>query len=135
MALGSISGLPMFIAYFFTAIALSVLFLLIYTRLTPNNEFDLILQEHNTSAALALGMSLLGFALPLGSAIYHSSNLIDCVVWGLVALIAQLFAYWLAWLAHPNLGEAIRNNAVAAAVWVGSVSLAAGLLNAAAMTY
>lgn len=133
--LASISGLPLFIAYFLTAIALSVLFLLIYTRLTPNNEFDLILQDHNASAAVALGMSLLGFALPLGSAIYHSSNLIDCVIWGLVALVAQLFAYWLAWMAHSNLGEAIRNDTMAAAIWVGAVSLAAGLLNAAAMTY
>jgi uncharacterized membrane protein YjfL (UPF0719 family) len=38
-------------------------------------------------------------------------------------------------MAHSNLGEAIRNDTMAAAIWVGTVSLAAGLLNAAAMTY
>ncbi len=135
MVLNSLSGLPDFAIYFCTSIALCVLFLLIYTKITPNEEFDLILKEHNSSAAVALGLSLVGFSLPLGSAIYHSSNVIDCFIWGVIALAAQLFAYWLAWLAHPNLGEAIRNNAMAAAFWVGFVSLAAGLLNAAAMTY
>ncbi|MGE3246910.1 MAG: DUF350 domain-containing protein [Beijerinckiaceae bacterium] len=135
MIMNSLTGLPDFLSYFCTAIALAVIFLLIYTRITPNREFDLILKEHNSAAAIALGLSLLGFSLPLGSAIYHSSNIVDCIIWGIVALAAQLFAYWLAWLAHPNLGEAIRNNATAAALWVGFVSLSAGLLNAAAMTY
>lgn len=135
MILNSLSGLPGFALYFLTAIALAVLFLLIYTRVTPNREFDLILKEHNASAAVALGMSLLGFSLPLGSAVYNSSDIVDCVIWGIIALLAQLCAYFLAWLAHPNLGEAIRNNSMAAAYWVGFVSLSAGLLNAAAMTY
>ena len=128
-------GLPNFALFFVVAIALCVLFLVIYTKITPNREFDLILKEHNASAAIALGMSLLGFSIPLGSAIYHSTDIIECVIWGVIALIAQLIAYWLAWLAHPNLGEAIRNNAMAAALWVGFVSLAAGVLNAASMTY
>lgn len=135
MIVNSLAGLPAFVAYFLTAIALCVVFLLVYTRITPNREFDLIFQEHNATAAVALGLSLLGFSLPLGSAIYHSAGIIDCVIWGIVALAAQLFAYWLAWLAHPDLGSAIRNNAMAGGIWVGLVSLSAGILNAAAMTY
>lgn len=135
MVLGSLSGLPAFGIYFFTAIAMCVIFLLVYTRITPNNEFDLILKEHNASAAIALGMSLLGFSLPLASAIFHSAGIVDCVIWAVIALVAQLFAYFLAWISHPNLGESIRNNAMAAALWVGFVSLAAGMLNAASMTY
>jgi len=135
MFLNSIAVLPGFLAYFATALLLGALFLFAYTRITPNREFDLIFREHNSAAALALGLSLLGFSLPLGSAIYHSSNIVDCVIWGLFALVAQLFAYFLAWLAHPDLGGSIRNNSTAAALWVGFVSLSAGLLNAAAMTY
>ncbi|MBM3609658.1 MAG: DUF350 domain-containing protein, partial [Alphaproteobacteria bacterium] len=121
--------------YFITAAAMCALFLLIYTRITPTNEFNLILKEHNASAAIALGASLLGFAMPLASAIFHSANIIDCVIWSVIALLAQLAAYGLAWLAHPNLGEAIRNNTMAAALWVAFVSLTAGMLNAASMTY
>jgi putative membrane protein len=135
MVLSSLSGLPAFAIYFFTALAMCVLFVLIYTRVTPYNEFDLILKEHNASAAIALGMSLLGFSLPLASAIFNSVDIVDCVVWAVIALITQLLAYGVAWFSHPNLGEAIRNNTMAAALWVGFVSLAAGLLNAASMTY
>ncbi len=135
MILNSLSGLPDFLIYFVTAIALCALFLIAYTKVTPNREFDLIFREHNQSAAIAVGMSLLGFSLPLASAIFHSAGILDCVIWGLVALVCQLAAYFLAYMAHPNLGEAIRNNVTAAGLWVGFVSLAAGLLSAASMSY
>ncbi len=134
MLIHSLAGLPAFIAYFATAIALCVLYIVIYTRITPHDEYDLILHEHNASAALALGMSLMGFAIPLASAILHSVNIFDCIVWGIVALIVQIIAYYLARLAHPDISDAIRHNALASALWLGSVSIAAGLLSAACMS-
>lgn len=135
MVFNSLQGLPAFLIYACVAAALCTLFLLAYTFVTPNKEFDLIFKEHNATASLAVGMSLLGFALPLASAIYNSAHIIDCVIWGVVALAVQLAAYFVAYVVHPNLGEAIRNNVMAAGIWVGFVSLAAGILSAAAMTY
>lgn len=131
----TLAGLPAFLAYFFTAAGLCALFLLIYTRVTPHREFELIVRDNNASAALALGMSLLGFAIPLASAIYNTASLLECVVWGLIALLAQFVAYALARIAHPGLSEAIAANALSAALWLGFVSLAAGLLSAASMSY
>lgn len=135
MILSSLSGLPAFLTYLVTSLALCALFLLSYTLVTPNRELDLIFKEHNQTAALALGLSLLGFSLPLASAIFHSANIIDCVIWGVIALVCQLLAYFLAYLAHPNLGESIRNNVPSAGLWVGLISLTVGLLSAASMTY
>ena len=135
MILNSLQGLPAFLIYFVTAAALCVLFLISYTWITPNKEFDLVFQEHNTAAAVAIGASLLGFSLPLASAIYNSAHILDCVIWGIVALLVQLLAFFLANISHPNLGESIRNNVLAAGLWVGFVSLTAGILSAAAMTY
>jgi len=135
MILNSLQGLPAFLTYFFAAVGLCVVFLLAYTAMTPNKEFDLIFKEHNHTAAVAVGMSLLGFALPLASAIAHSVNIIDCMIWGVIALLVQLFAYFLAYISHPSLGESIRNNVLSAGLWVGFLSLAAGLLSAASMTY
>ncbi len=86
MLIHSLMGLPAFAAYFATAIALCVLYLFVYMRVTPHDEYELIIHEHNASAALALGMSLLGFVIPLSSAILHSVKIFDCIVWGLVAL-------------------------------------------------
>jgi putative membrane protein len=134
MVIHSLMGLPAFAAYFAAAVALCILYLVVYTRVTPHQEYDLIIHEHNASAALALGLSLLGFAIALASAILHSANILDCIIWGLVALIVQIAAYYLARLAHPHISEAIRQNAMASGLWLGFVSIAAGILSAACMS-
>jgi putative membrane protein len=130
----SLAGLPAFLGYFAAALVLTILFVLAYTAVTPHREIDLI-SKGNRAAALALGMSVIGFALPLSSAIYHSAGLIDVVIWGIVALVAQLAAFYLAQFAVPKLAEAIVRDEPAAGLWVGCISIAAGLINAACMSY
>jgi putative membrane protein len=92
MVLQSLQGLPAFIAYFCLATVLVIAFLLIYTRITPMNEFELI-RKNVPGAAIALGLSLFGFSLPLASAIAHASDLVDCAVWGVVAIIVQIVLF------------------------------------------
>lgn len=131
----SLGGLGAFLAYFAVAVALCVVYLFIYTRITPHDEFGLITREGNASAAIAIGMSLVGFALPLASAIFHSRSILDCAIWGAIALVVQLVAYGLARLAHPRVSDAIADNTIAAALWLGFCSIAAGILSAASMSY
>jgi putative membrane protein len=131
---GSGAGMLAFAAYFFGALAFCVLFCLAYTRLTPHREFDLIVREHNASAAVAFGGALIGFAIALAGAIHVAGSVIEFVLWGLIAFAAQLVAYWLAAYAHPRLSDAIRRNAMAAAIWTAAASIAAGVLTAACMS-
>lgn len=134
MIVHSLSGLPAFAAYFLTALALCILYLIVYTKVTPHQEYDLIVHEKNVSAALALGMSLLGFVIPLASAILHTVSILDCIIWGLVALVVQIAAYFLARLAYPGMSDSICSNTLSSAVWLGFVSVAAGILSAACMS-
>lgn len=134
MIVTSLAGLPAFAAYFLGAVIACVSFVLAYTAITPNREMELI-RQGNAAAALSVGLSLIGFSLPLASAIFHSVDLVDCAVWALVALVVQLLAYWLARLAMPNLPTGIAKGEIAAGVWVGCVSIAAGVLSAACMTW
>jgi putative membrane protein len=134
MILHSLAGLPAFALYFIVSVALCVAFLIAYIRLAPHEEFELIAHHANASASVALGMSLIGFALPLASAIYHSSDIIDCVVWGIVALFVQVAAFYLARIGQPNLSKRIANDEMAGALWLGFVSLAAGILSASCMS-
>jgi putative membrane protein len=134
MIVTSLSGLPAFAAYFVAAVLLCVAFVASYTAITPNNELELI-RAGNTAAAIEVGMSLIGFSIPLASAIYHAGSLIDCLIWGVVALLAQLAAYLLARATHRNLPGSIAKNDVASGVFVGCVSPTAGVLNAASMSY
>ena len=134
MILQSFAGLPAFLVYFCTAIVAVVAYLLIYTRITPHNEFQLI-RDNDPAAAIALGLSLLGFVLPVVSAIAHSANVWDCLVWSLVALIVQIVVYYLVKIPVPNLSQRIAEGQMAPAIWLGLSSLAAGALNAASMIY
>lgn len=67
MILQSLAGLPAFIVYFCTGLVAIVLFLFVYTRVTPHDEFKLI-RENVPGAAISLGFSLLGFVCCQSSA-------------------------------------------------------------------
>jgi putative membrane protein len=134
MILQSLAGLPAFLVYFCTALVAVMAYLFAYTRVTAHNEFELI-RENNTAAAIALGLSLCGFVLPVVSAIAHSANVIDCLVWSVVALIVQIIVYFIVKVPVPNLSGRIADGELAPAIWLGLSSLAAGALNAASMIY
>ncbi len=130
----SLAGLPSFLFYFATAIGLLLLFLLAYLFITPYREIALI-REGNAAAAASLGGALLGFVLPLASAITHSVGLLDMAVWGLIALVIQLLAYGVGRLLLPDLARDIPAGKTATGVLMCALSLAIGILNAACMSY
>ena len=134
MVLQSLAGLPAFLVYFCTAIIAVLAYLFVYTRITPHNEFELI-RNNNPAAAVALGLSLLGFSLPLISAIAHSANVWDCMIWSLIALIVQIIVFFIVRIPVPNLSQRIADGELAPAIWLGLASLAFGAINAACMIY
>jgi putative membrane protein len=132
MILQSLAGLPAFLVYFCTGLIVTVAYLFVYTRITPHNEFKLI-RDNDPAAAIALGLSLVGFVLPLVSAIAHSANVLDCLIWAVIALIVQVIVFYLVRIPVPNLSARIAAGELAPAIWLGLSSLAAGMLNAACM--
>ncbi len=128
-----LAGLPAFLAFFVVAAVLTILFVLIYTRVTRHNELTLI-KQNVTAAAIAFSGSLIGFALPLASAIDNSADLLDMILWGIVALVVQLVVYVVVRLFMPRISERIENGELSAGIWLGATSLTAGILNAASMT-
>ncbi len=133
MLMQSLAGLPAFVAYFCTAFIAAVIYLFIYTRVT-HDEFELI-RKNVPGAAVSLGLSLLGFCLPVASAIAHAANLLDCAVWSIIALVVQLVIFFVVRVPVPDLSRRIADGELAPAIWLGLASLAGGTLNAAAMTY
>ncbi|MET7244337.1 DUF350 domain-containing protein [Methylobacterium sp. EM32] len=129
----SIAGLPEFLLYLGTAAGLTGLYLVVYTLATAHNELALIRRDV-TAAAIALGGSLVGFTLPLAMAVANAGSVLDCLVWGLIALVVQIAVYWLVRLVVPDLSRRIEENRMAAACLLGAASLAGGVLNAASMT-
>ncbi len=129
----SLAGLLPFLTYFVPAVVLVVCFGAVYSRITPHNEFGLI-KAGNSSAAIAFGGSLIGFVLPLCTAIVHSVSLLDFLIWGLIALIVQLLTFGAVRAFLPGLSKRIVEDQAAAAIFVALSSVAIGLVNAACMT-
>lgn len=129
-----LAGLPAFLAYFAVAVALLAAFAYLYTHSTPHKEWALI-KANNPAAATAYGGSIIGFVLPLHSAISNSVNLIDCVLWGVVALVVQIATFLVLRLLIRDLPRRIHDGEIASGIFVAALSIAVGILNAASMTY
>ena len=130
----SLSGFDDFLLYFGLCVAFVAIFLIIYIMLTPYNEIRLI-RAGNHAAAWSLGFTLLGFSLPLAAAVIHSVNPWDLMIWAAIALVVQLLVFVVVRLMLPELPRHIAEGQVASGAFLGCVSLTAGVLNAASMTY
>lgn len=125
--------LPAFLGFFVVAAILALVYVVIYTFVTRHNEFELI-KQNSVAASIAFSGSLIGFCLPVASAMLSSVSILEMVVWGIVALIVQIIVYLLVRMPMPRVSERIEANELAAGIWLGSASLAGGILNAASMT-
>jgi putative membrane protein len=128
------TGMFKFLIYFATGGVLTAMFLVTYMWVTPYKEIDLI-SRGDTAAAYSLGGALIGFIIPLSSAVINSVNLLDMIIWGLVALVIQIAVFFIVRLIFRNLTYAIEKGNTAEGMFLGALSIAAGILNAACMVY
>jgi len=129
----SLNEIPWFLAYLGTALILTLVYMVVYMWVTPHDEIKLI-RENNLAASLASVGSLIGFSLPLASAIAHSADLDDCAIWGVIAISVQVVVFFMVRLPVPKISERIEKGETASGLWLGGASLTGGILNAACMT-
>lgn len=115
------------------ALALFVMFILIYFKFTPYDEITLI-RGGNMAAARSAGGALLGFCLTLGSSLIHNDTLQKFVMWALLAMVVQLLTFLLVTRLVRRAAEHIASNNVAMGAFVGLLSLAVGVINAACLS-
>ncbi|MFT6284083.1 MAG: putative membrane protein [Arenicella sp.] len=134
--LNSVSGLGNFALYFAVSILLLFVFKVVYAFVTPHNEWELVKVHKNQAAAIGFGGAMIGFSIALAGAVANSEFLIDFVVWGVVAIIAQSFAFaLLRFTFMPKIADRIDKNEISAGTILAAVSISVGLLNAACMSY
>lgn len=125
--------------HFVLAFGLACLLLAVFKRLyqmsTPYNEARLI-AEGNVAAAAALGGAIIGFALPLASALTETADPLEFVAWAVLAGIVQVLASLvIRRVVVRDMAARIEAGNVASGVYLGATSIGVGLLNAASMTY
>lgn len=130
----SLSGLLGFCTYFAAAICFVIIFCTIYCKITPYDELKLI-RGGNSAAAVSFGGALIGFILPLYSAITHSVGFLDMLIWAVIAMLVQIAVFGSVRMILKDLVREIENNHTAAAIMLSFCSISIGILNAACMTY
>ncbi|MEZ8128104.1 DUF350 domain-containing protein [Enterovibrio norvegicus] len=136
MLAGLLSGLPNFLIYFATSIAFVLIFKFIYVRITPYDEWSLIKDDKSVTAAVALGGAFLGYCLAIAGAAQNSVNIVDFMVWGVIAMVAQFIAFAIVrFLLLKELTKRIENDELPAGIVLAVVSVSIGILNAACLTY
>lgn len=130
----SLSGLGPFLSYFAGGMVLMVVFSVIYLYVTPYHEIRLI-REGKTAPAISFCGAVFGFLCPLISAIAHSVSLLDMIVWSFVAMAVQIAVFITVRLMLKPVIDDIVDDKIGAAVFIAMISVTAGLINAASMTY
>ncbi|MEN2747988.1 DUF350 domain-containing protein [Sphingomonas sp. T9W2] len=125
--------------HFVIAFGLACLFLTVFKWLyqisTPYNERALI-AANNPAAGIALGGAIIGFALPLASALSVTVSVIEFTAWALLAGVIQIVAAFIVRrLIVRDMAVRIEEGNIASAIYSAATSIGLGLLNAASMTY
>lgn len=134
-----------FLIYLGIALPLLGLGIYLFMLTTPYKEFALIAAGHQDdrikacaaqAAACDLGGKILGLALVLASAVYHAVNHVDLVIWGLIGIIFQIVVFYIFELITPfTVRNEIPNGNVAVGIFSAFISVSAGLLLAALISY
>jgi len=132
-ALNSLAaGLPWLIFYLVIVTIIYLLGIVIYTRLTPHKELELV-QEGNMAAAISFSALVIGLALPLAACLVNKFGLIDVAIWGTVSLFLQLFLFRITDAIFRGMPERIEANEVPAATVLAAFKLSGSIILAVAI--
>jgi putative membrane protein len=129
-ALGN--GLPELLLHFVVVLVLWAIGVGIYAMVTPYHERELI-DRGNAAAGLVLAGAILAMAVPLAALLATSGQVVDIVVWGVVAVALQLVTVGVVSLVMRGLRRMVEADNMAGAMVVAAVQIAVALMNAAAM--
>ncbi len=128
------SGAGKFIVAFGLACLFIALFKKLYQMVTPYDEKALI-AGGNQGAAIALGGAIIGFALPVASALEVTGGIVEFAMWAVLAGVIQIVAFIIMRrFVVSDVKGSIEGGNVASAIYLAATSVAIGLLNAASMT-
>ena len=133
MSTAFLPALLAYLSYVGSGALLLALFTVLYCRVTPLDEMQLI-RQHNQAAALSFGGALIGFSLTLASSAWHLNTLPSFMQWGVLALLVQIVVHMLLSRCVRDLQQALQDNNTAMGLLAGSVQLAVGVLNAGSLS-
>ena len=122
--IGFTTGALAFLLAFVVAGLFTLAFKVIYQIVTPYQERTLI-RQGNTAAAIALVGALIGYILPLASALSHTISLLEFAAWAALAGVIQIATFTaVRMIALPDVKARIENGEISIGVYLAGVSIA-----------
>jgi putative membrane protein len=141
MVLQQWSSFVNFLTYLVVSIPLLLIGIKIFMWQTSYDEMamirdaadsDVIKDEAGIAVAHSLGGKVVGLALVMASAVFHSVSVGDLIIWGFVGIIFQVLVYYVFEKLTPfNIAEEVVKGNVAVGLFSARLSFAAGLILAA----
>jgi putative membrane protein len=123
-----------YLAYFVTDTIMLMLAGLVYVKVTPYDEIQLI-RGGNVAAACALAGATIGYATVVCTVTIHGSTIPQVVIWSIISLAVQIAAFELLQYAIRDDWKAkMERDDLAHGIILGAFSLAVGILNAGCLT-
>ncbi|PQM63515.1 MAG: hypothetical protein CML38_09150 [Rhodobacteraceae bacterium] len=129
---GLLNGLPFLLSHFFISILLLVFGTIVYIFITPMKEIKLI-RDGNIAASLSFSGALIGIALPLSSSLKASNSISEIMIWGLTAILIQIFCFKIVDILIKDLPQRIERGEISSSILLFSIKLGVALLNSAAI--
>ena len=131
------TGLPELLLHFVSVLILWAVGVGIYTMVTPYPERGLpeleLIERGNAAAGAVLAGAIIAIALPLATLLATSGQLVDILVWGVVAVLLQLLAMGVISMALRGPRRLVTAGNMGGAMVMVAAQIAVALLNAAAM--
>jgi len=129
-----LTGARDFALAFLAAGGFTLFFMALYRWITPHDEGALI-RAGNPAAAITLGGAVLGYVIPLASALSHTVSLPEFVAWATLAGVIQFLTFFIIrMVALKDVSARIERGEIATALFVFAISISVGVLNAACMS-
>jgi putative membrane protein len=122
-----------YLLHLFTAVALVMVFFVVYARVTPYDEV-LLIRQGNAAAALSLGGALLGFSVTIASTLMHTSDYYQFAGWAVGAMALQVLVFAVTTRLLRMSKDQIEADNRAFGGLLGAISLSIGLVNAGSIS-
>lgn len=126
------NGFPWLIFYLMVVTVIYIAGLIIYVKLTPHKELELV-QSGNMAAAVSFSALVLSLALPLAACMINKISLFDVTIWGTISLFLQLFLFRLTDAIFKGMPQRIIDNEVPAATVLAAFKIAGSIILAFAI--
>ncbi|MFE8702805.1 DUF350 domain-containing protein [Cytobacillus sp. FJAT-54145] len=124
------------VMYFALAIIIVLIGLVIFEALTKQyKDWDEILNG-NKAVALSIAGKIIGICIILAFSIYHSSQILDTLIWGVTGIVLQMVAYLLfeAFTRKFSVEEQLKKGNLAVGIITFAVSIGLAFVIGASIT-